>query len=141
MTAIATKPPEIARFQAVFLLFEAVRGLPESACRASRGQIVQSVPPVLNLSVWYSIKKASKPTPQSTDCGVTSWWVSCGFLSQLESIRDSVESGSVLLHIVHLRNLGGRVPQQVSHLPRRQRFNRSVRLADAIDETSCECMP
>ena len=37
-----------------------VRGLLELVCATSRGQIVQSVMPVLNLSVWYSIKIASK---------------------------------------------------------------------------------
>ena len=60
LSAPAKNPPDFARNRADLLLFATVRGLPESSCRPSRGQIVQSVPPVLNLSVWYSIKIASK---------------------------------------------------------------------------------
>ena len=59
LSAPAKNPPDFLRNQADLLLLWVVRGLPESSCRASRGQIVQSVTPVLNLSVWYSIKIAS----------------------------------------------------------------------------------
>ena len=110
LSAPAKNPPDFVRNQADLLLLWVVRGLPESSCRASRGQIVQSVPPVLNLSVWYSIKIASKVTPQSADCGVTLWWVmwvSCGILSQLKPVCDPAESGCVLFHIVHFCDLRG----------------------------------
>ena len=114
LSAPAKNPPDFARNQTVLLLLRAVRGSPESSCRASKDQIVQSVTPVLNLSVWYSIKIASKPTPQSSDCGVTLWWVwwvPCDFLSQLEFVCDSIESGSILLDVVHLRDLRHRMSQ------------------------------
>ncbi|MBR0313103.1 MAG: hypothetical protein IJQ98_12010, partial [Oscillospiraceae bacterium] len=60
LSAPAKNPPDFLRNRADLPLLRAVRGLPESSCCRLRGQIVQSVTPVLNLSVWYSIKIASK---------------------------------------------------------------------------------
>ena len=60
LSAPAKNPPDFARNQEDLLLLVTVRGLLELVCATSRGQIVQSVMPVLNLSVWYSIKIASK---------------------------------------------------------------------------------
>ena len=59
LSAPATKSPEIARFQAVFLSFAAVRGLAKSSSHRAEHQIVHCVTRFRNRSVWYSIKKAS----------------------------------------------------------------------------------
>ena len=59
LSAPATKMAEIVRFQPFFISFEAVRGLAKSSYRRAERQIVQSVTPFLNASVWYSIKRAS----------------------------------------------------------------------------------
>ena len=63
----------------------------------------------------------------------------CAFdISQLESLCDPAQPRRVLLDIVHLRDLRGRVSEQIRDLSRRQRADRTIRLLDAIDEVRGE---
>ena len=63
------------------------------------------------------------------------------FLLQLKPLGDPTQPRRVLLHIVHLRDLRRRVPQQIRNLPRRQGLDRAVGLLDAVHEVRGKRVP
>ena len=61
--------------------------------------------------------------------------------SEIEACGDSCQPGGVLPHVVEFGDFRGGVAQEICYQSRRQRPDRTVRLADTVHQIRGECVP
>lgn len=95
-------------------------------------QIVYLVLSFRNRSVWYSINKASRRSSFWAVPWCSSLFTVTQLLLQLKPLCDPTQPCCIFFNVVHLRDFRRGVSQQIRDLPRRQWFDRTVWLLDAV---------